>query len=163
MDAFLAAMAWGYGNVGYGPWRVAQALEDPQAAVKVLQVATALHEEGALAAYSLMATECRLNRIGPAFGTKFLYFADSGCHAHRALILDRLVADWLNAHTTPPVNPVPWSLSTYEAYLDRMHCWAAALGVKPDALELAMFSDMAEARGNQWAGPGPTMSSRTPK
>lgn len=27
-SAFLATMAWGYGNVGYGAWRVAQAFKE---------------------------------------------------------------------------------------------------------------------------------------
>lgn len=98
-----------------------------------------------------MAGASRLNRIGPAFGTKFLYFADSGRHDRRALILDKLVAEWLRLNTTFRVNPVPWAPASYDAYLDQMHEWAEGLEVEPDAVELAIFQEMSESGGNQWA------------
>jgi hypothetical protein len=30
IDSFLAVMAWGHGQVGYGVWRTATALSDPE-------------------------------------------------------------------------------------------------------------------------------------
>lgn len=150
-DAFLATMAWGYGEVGYGPWRAAQALSDPAAGRKLLRVVRSSHDDGPLAAYRRMKTDCRLKRIGPAFGTKFLYFIDPRTRPVRALILDRLVADWLGRHVNYQVNPVPWSPAAYGTYLDRMHEWAEALGVAADELECAIFSEMADEGGGQWA------------
>jgi hypothetical protein len=150
-DAFFAAMAWGYGDVGYGPWRVAQALSDPEAGRKLLHAVRSSHAEGPLEAYRRMATDCRLQRIGPAFGTKFLFFIDSQAGARRALILDRLVADWLRRNVGYGVNPVLWSPRSYETYLDHMHEWAKALEIAPDELECAMFSEMADEGGGQWA------------
>jgi hypothetical protein len=149
-DAFLATMAWGYGNVGYGAWRVGQAFKDPDAGHKLLDVALVLKRHGPAHAYRLMAGPSRLRRIGPAFGTKFLYFADSGRHDRRALILDRLVAEWLRLNTSFRINPVPWAPANYDSYLDQMREWAATLEVEPDALELAIFQDMSERAGNQW-------------
>lgn len=151
LNAFLVAMAWGYGEVGYGPWRVAQALEDSEAGRKLLDVAVVLDKKGAQAAYRAMGGPSRLKRIGPAFATKFLYFADRGRHDCRALILDRLVANWLRRHTDFQVNPLRWAPATYDAYLDRMHQWARELRVTPDAVELAIFQEMSELRGNQWS------------
>lgn len=148
-DGFLATMAWGYGNVGYGAWRVAQAFKDRDPGRKLLDVVVALRSAGPQAAYRLMAGPSRLHRIGPAFGTKFLYFADSRRHNRRALILDRLVAEWLRLNTTFRVNPVPWAPSRYDAYLDQMHEWAEDLEVEPDAVELAIFQEMSES--GQWA------------
>jgi hypothetical protein len=46
-------MAWGYGKVAYGPWRVAQALDDCDAGRKLLDVVNALTNEGPEAAYRL--------------------------------------------------------------------------------------------------------------
>jgi hypothetical protein len=149
-DAFLAAMVWGYGEVGYGAWRVKQAFHDPDAGKKLHDVAAALNSDGPEAAYSLMGAGSRLHRIGPAFGSKFLFFADSGIHTRRALILDRLVAQWLRLNTDFRANPVPWAPDTYRAYLDQMHEWAAVLNVEPETLELAMFQEMAPT-GSQWA------------
>jgi hypothetical protein len=150
-DAFLATMAWGYGNVGYGAWRVAQALNDRHAGRKLLDVVVALNSDGPQAAYRLMAGSSRLHRIGPAFGTKFLYFADSGDHARRALILDALVADWLRRNTNFRVHPVPWAPARYDEYLEKMHDWAQDLRIDPDAVELAIFQEMSERGGNQWS------------
>ena len=150
-NAFLATIVWGYGNVGYGVWRVAQAFKDRDAGRRLLDVSVALNSDGPQASYRLMAGASRLHRIGPAFGTKFLYFADSGRHNRRALILDRLVAEWLRRYTAFRVNPVPWAPTTYDAYLDQMHEWAEGLQVEPDAVELAIFQEMSDSGGNQWA------------
>jgi hypothetical protein len=144
-------MAWGYGNVGYGAWRVAQAFKDQHAGRKLLNVVIALNTDGPQAAYRLMAGSSRLQRIGPAFGTKFLYFADSGDHARRALILDALVAEWLRRNTTFRVHPVPWAPARYDEYLDKMHDWAQTLRVDPDAVELAIFQEMSARGANQWS------------
>src|SRR5678815_3288794 len=54
-NAFLVTMAWGFGNVGYGPWRVAQAFKDRDAGRKLLDVAVVLNSDGPQAAYRLMA------------------------------------------------------------------------------------------------------------
>lgn len=156
-NAFLATMAWGYGNVGYAAWRVARAFRDRDPGRKLLDVAVVLNSDGPQAAYRLMAGPSRLHQIGPAFGTKFLYFADSGRHDRRALILDGLVAEWLRRHTAFRVNPVPWAPKKYDAYLNQMHEWAEGLEVEPDAVELAIFHEMSESGGNQWA---PTRQTR---
>jgi hypothetical protein len=150
-SAFLATMAWGHGNVGYGAWRVAETFKDRDPGRQLFDVAVALNRDGPQAAYRLMAGASRLHRIGPAFGTKFLYFADSGRHERRALILDRLIAEWLRLNTAFRVNPVPWAPARYNAYLDQMHEWAEGLKVEPDAVELAIFQEMSERGGNQWA------------
>jgi hypothetical protein len=144
-------MAWGFGNVGYGAWRVAQALKDRHAGRKLLDVVIALNSDGPQEAYRLMADSSRLQRIGPAFGTKFLYCADSWGQARRALILDALVADWLRANTNFRVDAVPWRPARYDEYLDLMHNWAEALRVEPDAVELAIFQEMSQRGGNQWS------------
>lgn len=151
MNAFLATMVWGYGNVGYGAWRVTQALKDGDAGRKLLDVVTALNSDGPEAAYRLMAGASRLHRIGPAFGTKFLYFADLGIHLRRALILDALVAEWLGRNTNFRVDPVPWAPAKYGEYLEKMHDWAHALTMDPDAVELAIFQEMSDRDGNQWS------------
>jgi Putative 8-oxoguanine DNA glycosylase OGG-like protein len=64
-------MAWGYGNVGYGTWRVGQALKDRDAGKKLLDVAIVLSTDGPQGAYRLKGGASRLHRIGPAFGTSF--------------------------------------------------------------------------------------------
>jgi hypothetical protein len=50
--------------------------------------------------------------LGPAFGTKFLYFC-SPPGGQPALILDRLMSRWLRDNAGLAVNEIRWSVSTY--------------------------------------------------
>lgn len=150
--AFLTAMTWGYGNVGYGPWRTARILRTTPNAVELLaDVAAVLVADGAIAAYARLGSSRRLKWFGPAFGTKYLYFCQQRESARPALILDRLIADWLDKSGGLRLNPVPWSTATYRRYIEHMWTWAEALGVAPDVLEERIFVDEARKRRNQWA------------
>ena len=138
-DAFLAAMAWGYGEVGYGPWRVKKAFQDPDAGKKLLAVAETLKEGGPVAAYTVMSGASRLHRIGPAFGSKFLYFADPRYRSSpRSFSTDLLPS---GCAKTPPFSRIPCLglPRPTRRTEDHMHEWATALGAQPEALELAMF------------------------
>jgi hypothetical protein len=92
----------------------------------------------------------RLPRLGPAFGTKFLYFC-SPVGGRPALILDRLVAAWLRANTDLWLNEARWSVQTYERYLTAMFLWADEMAIAADELEACIFSKQAEVTGSQWA------------
>lgn len=75
--AFLAVMAWGYGRVGYGPFRVQRVLAAAPAAGAQLQAAASSAAHGRpVEAYGCQGDHgtARLPHLGPAFGTKFLYF-----------------------------------------------------------------------------------------
>lgn len=150
--AFLVSMVWGYGKVGYGPWRARRVLEQPGAAAKLLEVAQIVRADGGLAGYAALAREHRIRWLGPAFGTKFLYFCPQSDNGQRSLILDRIVADWLNQHLRPGFNPVPWAPRTYRRYLGLMEDWAAGLAVCPEVLEERLF--VANATG-QWSARSP--------
>jgi hypothetical protein len=72
LGGFLAAMVWGFGRVGYGPWRVRQALDGRPDLPEVLLEA-ARHAAGdAVAGYRALAIH-RPPWIGPAFATKYLH------------------------------------------------------------------------------------------
>ncbi len=156
--AFIVVMAWGYGTeVGYGPWRTQRVLsQTPRAADRLASVARTLSEDGAIAAYSRLAHEndCGLRWLGPAFGSKYLYFCQPEGQSVLALILDRLVATWLEREAGLNVNPVPWSERTYRRYIEQMHSWAYALQCRPDELEYCMFREMANEGNSQWAPEG---------
>jgi hypothetical protein len=152
--AFLAVMAWGFGSVGYGRFRTTAILTGtPDASVKLQSVAHTLVQEGPDGAYRRLArpADCQLRDLGPAFGTKFLYFCQPPGQAVTALILDQFVATWLARRTPLAVNPVPWSPSTYRRYLTHLHAWAGSMGCRPDELEYWMFRAIASERGSQWA------------
>ena len=143
---FLAAMVWGYGRTGYGPWRVRQALDGrPDLPVVLLKAATVAQND-AVAAYRILAAY-RPPRIGPAFATKYLYFCVPESES-APLILDRFVANWLRAHAGLPLNPVPWAPMTYERYLTRLRTWALELDASPAQVEELIFRDTAGGQGS---------------
>lgn len=148
LDGFLACMAWRYGQVGYGPHRVAKILDSAghTAHTKLSSIVTAAASGRAASAYELMADSCRLEGLGPAFGTKFIYFVD-----RRGLILDRVVALKFNDVGSLRINATQWDDSKYDRYRNGMSAWATALQVQPDELELIMFMAQSKALGNQWA------------
>ena len=152
-QGFLVVMAWGYGRVGYGPFRVRRLLDAASGAGATLQAAaSALREAGPVAAYAQLGDRGvgKLAGLGPAFGTKFLYFC-SHSGDRPALILDRLMAGWLRDNAGLAVNEVRWSASAYDRYLTSMYGWANRLAVAAEELEMCIFSEQARLAGNQWA------------
>jgi hypothetical protein len=147
---------------GYGPFRVRRLLDaTPGADAQLQAAATKLSEGRPSEAYALLGDRGvpRLARLGPAFGTKFLYFC-SPANSRPALILDRLVAAWLRENTGLSLNEARWSVSTYDRYLQAMFGWADELDTAADELEACIFLAQAGLVSSQWASgqpprPGP--------
>jgi hypothetical protein len=149
--AFLAVMVWGYGKVAYGRHRVREILAETQGADHLLVgVARTLANDGALAAYCRLGDggDCRLKGLGPAFGTKYLYFCQPAGTEPVALIHDSNVAKWFFRYAALELPCDEWSESTYSRYLDQMCTWAGRLRCRPDDLELRIFEATVEG---QWA------------
>lgn len=158
LAAFLPVMAWGYGRVGYGPHRVQQMLAPGEraAAQKLAEAASVAQRGDPVEAYRLLDGRCRLDMLGPAFGTKFLYFVGGG-----ALILDRLVADGLKRVASIAIRPTRWDDRAYSSYLEVLGRWADGLRVEPDVVEQVLFTAESTRTGNQWGmGRGMTTSAR---
>jgi hypothetical protein len=147
---FVAAMVWGYGRVGYGPFRAARVLaENPNAPEILLEAAVRVRRDGGPLAFAWLAKN-RLNWLGVAFATKYLYYC-SGRSTTPALVLDRLVQGWLREHADWSVR-LDWHIPDYERYVQAAINWAAELGVAPADVEYLMFSDAAAQKpGSQWA------------
>jgi hypothetical protein len=151
--SFLAVMAWGYGRVGYGPFRVRRVLDAVSDARIQLQAAAGAAAQGRpVDAYACLGDHgaARLPYLGPAFATKFLYFC---CSTGRrpALILDRLVSRWLRENAGLAFNEARWSVSTYTRYLETMAGWAGELALAADELEVCIFSARTRLGDSQWA------------
>ncbi len=98
--AFLAAMIWGYGPVGYGPWRTARVLtENPHASERLAEVARVARDRGGVAAFRELA-KTRLRYLGVAFGTKYLRFVTAALSQDAAPILDAVVHGGLPSAST---------------------------------------------------------------
>ncbi|MFB6955777.1 hypothetical protein ACFCYB_01765 [Streptomyces sp. NPDC056309] len=162
-EAFVATQVWGYGLTGYGPHRTGQVLAQSGAEEAFAEAVSLLIAEGASAAYERLRV---LDGLGPAFLTKFLYFAGQALpevKGLRPLILDSVLAGVLRRHATKIgiaagyewsaaiANRIwrdsNWTSHRYEMYLQWMHAACEQLTVTvtdwpaaPDVLELALFS-----------------------
>ena len=80
----------------------------------------------------------RLRYLGVAFATKYLFFCAANGHGPPALVLDRLVRDWMANTLGWPLN-LEWDVEDYREYVDRMSAWAAGLDIEPGDLEMLVF------------------------
>lgn len=147
VELFLVSMAWGYGNVGYGPSRVAKILTQPEAQVKLATIVGATRTHGAAAGWKALLRTDRIKGLGMAFGTKLLYFSGySQAHRPPPLILDAFVRRALYRQldpTAPAIDPkMPARslvhLDDYLRYLELAEASSDRLG-SPEVLEYALF------------------------
>ena len=96
VGVFIASQVWGYGRVGYGPFRLGEALADPRLAAVLSSTRALLRNGRTTDAFRELCVTHELPWVGTAFGTKFMHFADP---TGSALILDSVVACWLRQHT----------------------------------------------------------------
>jgi hypothetical protein len=135
----VAACVWGAGTGAQSVHRRVKVFTHNEQNVLGFRLAAALEvlrESGPVAAYDALRTRFRIAYLGPAFFTKFLYFAgyDAGSEP-RPLILDRFVAKGLQADWPR----AGWTSAQYGEYLRHAHAWAHETGTAPDAVELALF------------------------
>ena len=141
--AFLAVMIWGYGDIGYGPYRVRQMFESEGFEQSLELVKALCHKGETLEAYKALK-DSRIRQLGPSFGSKVLTFFHEPQSAPP--IMDSIVADWLKKHAPDlhwvrKVNAETWNLSTYESYLKWISDASVIYQVTPCSLELLIFTD----------------------
>ncbi|MGI5525701.1 hypothetical protein ACQEUX_32835 [Micromonospora sp. CA-259024] len=144
-----AVLIWGYGPIGYGPWRAARSLgADPDGkrlAYALDEVSASVPDEDALrTAYRRFrdADHARLPWLGPGLFTKVLYFVSyrRGMGGVQPLILDRVVASQLPAEAGVGRRG-GWSSEEWLAYLRWAAERAQISGVEADAVEMAVVHD----------------------
>src|SRR5699024_7296496 len=154
VTAFLASMIWGYGTTGYGPYRTARVLtSDPNAIAHLTEtarLAQASADGGTDAFDSIAAARDKaphLKYLGPAFGTKFLYFLTAASHTARTTpVMDAVVRRWFRAHTGIDLVTWTWEKGQYRAYLEALDARKAAFtrkggkALQRKDVELLIFS-----------------------
>jgi hypothetical protein len=147
VEAFVMTMVWGYGPWPVGPYRTSVMLESggPGLGEQLRKVVSYLHvgdEEGRKTAFDSLL---ELEQCGPAFATKFMYFASP--LEYRIPIFDNVVATWLSARNVKLSAPKEDNFFEYHKF-----CVDAAkeLGEKDlGLLEYVMFSDQKGAYINE--------------
>lgn len=140
---FLTSMIWGYGNIGYGPYRVKIMLSQRHAE-KILLDAYRVAAEGLPKDAYQILKENRIKILGPSFGTKFLSF----CAPREvgAPIYDSYVSLWISKYAkrefgSISLNAQTWNGKIYSAYWDWIKIHAEAFDCYPDEVEFVLFED----------------------
>ncbi len=153
---FLTVMIWGYGDRGYGPYRVRQMLNQEHA-VHVLSQVYALSQEGnAKGAYDFLRKN-RIRILGPSYGSKFITFCTP--REAGAPIYDSLIAMWVKEFAEEEFSGVTtssesWNLKTYSRYWDWVKEHSDKLKCYPDEIELVLFRDaeIKFSKASNWSG-----------
>jgi hypothetical protein len=150
---FYYSLAWGLGT--RAP-RLHQRLDglaaDQKKAGQRLVTAWTLVQDGAppREAYRTLTTDKGAGRIpwfGPAFSTKFLYFAQGSAVHPKHVILDQVVSKNLRSDVWPEAPTAGWWPETYDRYCGLLGRWAdqaserlnGTRSVRADEIELSLF------------------------
>ncbi|BCW86474.1 hypothetical protein NicSoilE8_41470 (plasmid) [Arthrobacter sp. NicSoilE8] len=154
MQLLYHSLAWGLGLPGSWLHRRLDGLaKDQTNAARILETAWLAIRSGESTqeVYSLLTTQRgagRIPRLGPAFGTKFLYFAQGTQAEPNHLILDRVVAGRLkHLDVWPDARNDSWGPAVYSAYCQLLNQWAhqatertgSEVPVRADQIEHTLF------------------------
>ena len=156
LQKFLTVMIWGYGDRGYGPYRVGQMLNQDHAVPVLTQVFKLSHEGNVKGAYDFLRQN-RIRILGPSYGTKYITFCTP--REVGAPIYDSLIATWIKEFAQKefsgfPISSENWSLKTYSKYWDWVKEHSEELGCYPDEIELVLFRDAESkfSKASNWSG-----------
>lgn len=135
--AFIATQIWGYGTTGYGPFRLREALSHSDLPLALVQAKERLCLGEPVEAFRALCVDQKIPWTGTSFGTKYLYFTDP---LGKALILDRIVAGWLQTHAGLVVRGQR-DAQHYANWLVHAESWAQELRLTPDRVEMLIFTD----------------------
>lgn len=156
VQKFLAVMIWGYGDRGYGPYRVTQMLSQTHAESVLAQVYEISHLGNPLEAYDFLQKN-KIRVLGPSYGSKFISF----CTPRRvgAPIYDSLVSSWVKKFAQKEFLGVSttsenWNLKTYTRYRHWVKEHSDEFACFPDEVELVLFRDAEKkfAKSSNWSG-----------
>jgi len=142
---FVSVMIWGFGTVGYGRWRTEQMM----ATQDFNNIFNNIRTNILLGAIAQAYGAPRINRCGPPFLTKILYFLGKVfCTTNPLpLILDsRVVASLTKCNGNGfaatnyyRTNASGRYLQGYIDYCNDLHSWSQEHNFRPDQLELFLF------------------------
>lgn len=139
---FTAAMIWGHGINGYGPHRVEKMVDDAGDGLREkLDGIAAAGREGAAAAWDAFTSSSKIRGLGPAFASKYAYFA-AFANGTATSELPTLIVDLNTSWAMWDLVQLPRSVDRragYVEYVRRSASWARSARVRPDTIEWALF------------------------
>ena len=146
-EKFLAVMVWGYGDRGYGPYRVTQMMNQGNVEAVLTKVYEISQSGDPKGAYDFLRKN-RIRILGPSYGSKFITFCTP--REVGAPIYDSLIAFWVSEFAKKDflgvtTSSATWNLKTYSRYWDWIKEHSDEFECYPDEIELVLFRD-AEAK-----------------
>lgn len=139
----IASYAWGTGRTGYGPFRCNRILREPHIEESPCEGVRLANSESPVNAYYYLnnRTKGHVPGLGPAFFTKFLYFAGRNSPRPHALILDQVLVGAIRTISTNPrlLAGASWRTTIYAFYLAYVDHLAQRVGVPTDEIECRIF------------------------
>jgi len=148
--AFLAAMLWGYGTVGYGAYRTSIMFRAKDFQNMIEKSFRSVSDGKYMDAYGMFI----LPMCGSAFFTKYFYFVGLGNKTTPLpLILDSVVANSLaqlgvdisqlakvTKNSAGKIVSVGRYADGYFQYVEMINSWASEIDCRPDSIEKWLFS-----------------------
>jgi hypothetical protein len=143
IEKFLSVMVWGYGDRGYGTYRVTQMLNQENSEEILSRTFGICRNGEPKAAYEYLKQN-RIRMLGPSYGSKFLTFCTP--REIGAPIYDSLIAIWIEEFAKKdfmgsPTSSENWNLKTYSKYWEWVKDHSEKLDCYPDEIELVLFRD----------------------
>ena len=155
-EKFLSVMIWGYGDRGYGPYRVTQMLNQENSEEILTQVFEKCQEGDPTGADDFLRSN-RIRILGPSYGSKFITFCTP--REIGAPIYDSLISMWIRKYAEREFFGVStssetWNLKAYSRYWDWVKEHSDELGCYPDQIELVLFRDAENkfSKASNWSG-----------
>jgi len=141
VEKFLSVMIWGYSELGYGTFRVAELLRPAHSLAKIEQAAWFSAQGQPKAAYEFLMKN-RIPILGPSYAAKFICFMTP--KEVSAPILDSLVLKWIKKYGVNDfdglsISKMSWNLQTYSFYCDWIESHARQNDCFPEEVELVLF------------------------
>jgi hypothetical protein len=140
-DVFIGSMIFGYGTVGYGPSRVGRVIEENPDLIERLNRQYEAAAEGPATSWLSHTKKDKVKFLGPAFATKFAYFA---ARRQKAMGVVPLIADLNTSWAMWWLAGIPRSVeqpAKYLEYVNLAHAWGNELADNygADEIERAIF------------------------
>lgn len=142
-EKFLSVMIWGYGDRGYGPYRVTQMLNQVHTENVLENVFEICQSGNPTMGYEFLRKN-RIRILGPSYSTKFLSFCTP--RVIGSPIYDSYIAYWVAAFASKEFSDVRttsevWNSKTYMHYWNWVKAHSNALNCYPDEIEFVLFRD----------------------
>lgn len=154
-EKFLSVMIWGYGDRGYGPYRVTQMLNQSNAEEILSEVFDICQSGDPKQAYEYLKNN-RIRILGPSYSSKLITFCTP--RSVGAPIYDSFIALWVDAFAAVDFEGIPtssevWNVKTYSHYWDWVKVHSEALECFADDIELVLFRDAESkfAKSSLWS------------